>query len=88
MGFVLKNKLIEVENICDKPEEGFLVAAADLKKYLDTAVGTWHTHPGKTSNLSANDYQTFINFPSWDHYIVGTDGVTCYRVSEGRLIVV
>lgn len=88
MGFVLKgNKIVEVENICTKPEEGFLVAAADVKKYLDTAIATWHTHPGKDANLSANDYQTFVNFPHWNHYIVGTDGVRCYKVIEGRVIV-
>lgn len=87
VGFVLKSgEIVEVENVCDKPEEGFEVSTADLAKYINDICATWHTHPGKDSNLSMNDWYGFLNFPDLDHYIVGTDGVSHYRVQNGKVI--
>lgn len=87
VGFVLKNgKIVEVDNVCEKPEEGFDVRGEDILKYTPQAKATWHTHPNADSNLSANDYETFMNWPELDHYIVGTDGVRRFYVEAGELL--
>lgn len=87
MGFVLpQNKTVEVENICHDPEQGFEVRGADILAYIDEAVGTWHTHPDIKSAASDADKRTFLNFPDWDHYIVGTDGISRYVVRDGVVV--
>lgn len=88
MGFILKTgEIVEVENICDDPENGFEIRGEDLLKYIDDVVAAWHTHPGKDSNLTVGDHQSFLNYKDWRHYIVGTDGVTCYVVEDGKVII-
>lgn len=59
----------------------------DMDK-LDNAdtVGTFHTHPGKSANLSYDDYETFMAYPGLKHYIVGKEGVKAYKVVDGRLL--
>lgn len=87
VGFILANgELVEVENVCSEPEQGFEVSGADLVKYEHDAIATWHTHPGKDSNLSVNDYRGFKNWPKLTHYIVGIDGVSGYAIDNGALI--
>ncbi len=87
VGFVLDDStIIEVENICADPEEGFEVRGEDLLRYIDDAVATWHTHPGETSNLSYGDHHSFLNYPDLLHHIIGTDGVTTYAVRNGKVI--
>lgn len=87
VGFVLKSgKIVEVENICDKPEEGFDVSGEDIARYAFDARATWHTHPNKDYNLSANDYNTFLMWPELDHYIVGNNGVRKYVVEDGEVL--
>lgn len=86
-GLILKGgKLVEVQNICSEPEEGFLPDAADLIPHLPNAVGTWHTHPGASANLSVEDAETFVSWPDWLHAIVGEDGVRWYAVKNGAAI--
>lgn len=87
-GFVLKTgEIVEVENICEDRQNGFQVKSEDVFKHLLIAEATWHTHPGASKNLSANDHQAFRNFPEWKHYIIGEDGVACYVVQNGMVIV-
>ncbi|WP_353645774.1 hypothetical protein [Mesorhizobium sp. WSM2239] len=87
VGFVLPNgEIVEVENICVEANEGFEVSGADLIKYQD-AVASWHTHPNAKSTLSNNDWYGFRNYPQWTHLIIGTDGVTSYKVGKGRVLV-
>lgn len=88
VGFLLppKGKVVEVENICSDPENGFEVSAEDLVKYGETALASWHTHPGASSNLSADDFVAFLNYPNMKHYVVGMDGVKCYVVENGKVI--
>lgn len=87
VGFVLADaSLVEVDNICSEPEQGFEVSGADLLKYERTAIATWHTHPGATSVLSTNDYRAFSNYRKLKHYIIGTDGVQCYAFVDGLLV--
>lgn len=87
MGLILNtHKIIELDNICDIPTEGFQVRVEDLLPFEDDMIATWHTHPNQDSNLSVNDYRTFLNYPDLRHYIVGTDGVAEYTVENGKVM--
>jgi proteasome lid subunit RPN8/RPN11 len=88
VGFVLTNgSIVEVENICHDPENGFDVRGEDILKHEDSAEATWHTHPGCDSNLSVGDHETFLGFPHLAHYIIGIDGIRCFKVEKGRVLV-
>lgn len=88
VGFILSNgKLVEVENTSSAPEESFDVSGEDILKYEKTAVASWHTHPGGDSNLSVGDMETFLNWPEWEHYIIGNDGITKFIVKDGEVLV-
>lgn len=88
VGFILKSgEVIEVQNICEKPEEGFDVSGEDIAKYGLDAIATWHTHPNASNNLSMNDHEMFLNWPELSHYIVGTNGVRCYVVEDGEVLI-
>jgi proteasome lid subunit RPN8/RPN11 len=88
VGFILPHgKLVEVENTSANPAESFDVSGEDIIKYEQTAVASWHTHPGDNSNLSVGDMETFLNWPEWDHYIVGNDGITKYIVRDGEVLI-
>jgi proteasome lid subunit RPN8/RPN11 len=88
VGFVMKNgEIIECKNICEDPENGFDVSGEEILRYYPDAEATWHTHPGRTANLSANDYETFVNWPELAHFIVGTDGVKRYVVENGQVLI-
>lgn len=87
VGFVLlDNSVIEVQNTHPNPDNHFDVSAADLIEYEDKIAGTWHTHPGKNSNLSVDDQAAFAMYPEATHYIIGNDGVRSYRF-EGHSLV-
>lgn len=86
-GLVLKgSKIIELENISAEPEKGFEISPNNMVKYEDEMVASWHTHPDHDSNLSEKDYAGFLMWPQIKHYIVGTDGVSCYVVKDGIVI--
>jgi proteasome lid subunit RPN8/RPN11 len=88
VGFILKSgEIVEVENICDDPRNGFEVKGEDLLKYADEAAATWHTHPNTSKVLSVNDYESFLGWPHLKHYIVGVDGIACYVVKDEEVIV-
>ena len=87
VGFIVDDQIVEVENVCHDPINGFEVKGEDLVKYGDTASATWHTHPGQTSNLTFGDHTSFLNYPRMRHYIAGTDGVSAYSVTNGRVII-
>ncbi|CCV12925.1 hypothetical protein [Mesorhizobium sp. STM 4661] len=88
VGFVLKSgKVIEVENICKNPQEGFDVKGEDIALYALTAQATWHTHPKADYNLSANDFNTYLNWPELDHYIIGDNGIRKYIVEDGEVLI-
>lgn len=90
VGFILDNySFIEVKNVATNPEEGFAVSGEDIKEYaINNAIGTWHTHPNATSNLSGEDYTNFFVWDNLFHLIIGKDGVKLYcYVTEGNCIV-
>lgn len=89
VGFILNDgEIVEVENICDKPEEGFEVSPEDIIQFSDRMIATWHTHPDESANLSTNDYENYLEWPHLEHYIIGTNGVAKYVVEDGDVILV
>lgn len=88
VGFVMKNgDVVEVENQCDDPANGFDVSGEDILKYGTDSIATWHTHPDAPKNLSVGDYHTFLSWPSHRHYIIGNDGVAEYYVEDGEVLI-
>lgn len=86
MGLILKDQtLVEIENKCTDPENGFETTGEEFVIYDGQILATWHTHPNQNSNLSAGDNSAFLNWPDLDHYIVGTDGVSRYYVENGKV---
>lgn len=87
VGFILSSgEVVECVNICSDPAEGFDVGDADLDRYIDDAVATWHTHPGGTRLLSVGDYETFRGLSDLLHFIVAPDGVAAYRVDRDAVL--
>lgn len=95
-GFVLKTgRVVEVSNVAEDPVTGFRMKPEEVLTFLSkkraVPVATWHTHPGASPNLSEMDYAGFLQWPEWQHYIVGVrDGkpsVARYDVLEGDVIV-
>lgn len=87
VGFIMPDgDIVEVDNQHPQPDNGFDVSIDDLEKYADTAVATWHTHPGGEANLSLDDHEGFMNYTTLDHYIVGSDGLRRYRVVRGQIV--
>lgn len=87
-GLILDDlSLYELINTSEEPEAG---AALDIKvedlHLLPRTIGTWHTHPNASANLSVGDSQTFVQWPAQIHAIVGTDGVRWYAVKNGAVI--
>lgn len=87
VGFILHDgKVVELDNICSDPENGFEISAEDIIQYEKDIKATWHTHPDATSNLSVDDYKAFLNYPDLDHYIIGRGkNISCYYVSDGKI---
>ena len=87
VGFILSDgSVVEVKNCHPTPKDGFDVCIEDIIKYEDQATGTFHTHPGHTSNLSDVDWVCYLNWPRLLHFIVGSDGVRCFAVRDGAVI--
>lgn len=87
VGFVLEDgSVVECLNVCDDPENGFDVSDADLARYCDQAVASWHTHPDGTKLLSVGDYATFLTNDALVHFIIAPDGVAAYHVVGGAVL--
>lgn len=88
VGFKLQDgTLVEVKNVFPHPLQSFDVAPEELLLYEDTAVASWHTHPGRPANLSADDYAAFRMYPHLEHFILGSDGIKAYKVTaQGDVI--
>jgi len=80
------DEIVEVENVCPDPKNGFDIAGADLIRYGTAAIATWHTHPESGANLSVGDHESFLNYPDLAHYIIGNDGIRRYTVADGRVM--
>lgn len=87
VGFLTKrNKVVEVENRSPIPKDFFEVSQDDLDVNLDNAKAIWHTQPGRTSQLSYDDYLGFLNFPEHQHIVIGLDGLRIYKVEDGQVL--
>lgn len=88
VGFVLQDgTVVEVENVCHDPENGFEVNPRDLVDYEDDLWATWHTHPGSDANLSSDDYAGFLSWPYLYHYVIGKDDIRRFKVVNGQVLV-
>ena len=66
---------------------GYVMSYEDMDKLDDPdTLGSFHTHPGQSANLSYDDYASFLAYPRLVHYIIGSEGVKTYRVVDGRLL--
>ena len=86
VGFIIDKKVVEVENIHPDSKDFFEVSLEDMEQHLDNATAIWHTQPGRTSQLSYEDYLGFLNFPEKAHIVIGLDGVRVYKVEDGQVI--
>lgn len=88
-GYITSTGLIvECENINPNKEENFSLSCDDLEKLEnDDVIATFHTHPGKSPNLSKDDYNSFLNWENLLHFIVGKDKINCYKVTERGTVV-
>lgn len=58
-----------------------------MKKLDDeNTLGTFHTHPNSSSNLSAKDYFSFLSYPRLKHHIYGKQGLKSFRIEGDCLI--
>lgn len=89
-GYVTSSGYVfEVENIHPSPENNFMFSCEDLEKLeKDDIIATFHTHPNKPSNLSKEDYDSFVNWEKLLHFIIGNDKISCYKVSERGTVIV
>ncbi len=88
VGFILfDGEIIEVDNICTDPENGFEVRGRDLVRYGSSAYASWHTHPGKDydANMTMDDHKSFLAYSKLRHFIIGSDRVAEYYVEDGAV---
>lgn len=87
VGIILTDGTIhELENKADDPFSQFRIDPSVLIALEDEIEATWHTHPHGYANLSVADYQTFLAWPQFFHYIVGNDTVICFSVKDNVVI--
>jgi len=86
-GLILKDgQSIECDNIHPEPEKGFEIDPEVILEHLSDLKGTWHTHPKQDSKLSGEDHLCFTQWPDLDHFVLGNEGTTLYKVQEGAVI--
>lgn len=86
-GIITNQGVQELKNASLDPEGGFSYSDEDLNKLNEeTTLATFHTHPNCNSVLTTVDYISFLSYPRLKHYIVGKDGVRCYRIQKGVII--
>lgn len=83
-GFVTEFMIYEVQNICNEPERGFIPSAKDVIDYVEgrNALATWHTHPNDVAELSGEDKLACKVWSNLFHFIVGKDGVRCFKYDK------
>ncbi len=87
VGFVLDDgSVVEVENEAPEPATSFDICTEDLITFGDRAGATFHTHPGSSSNLSVEDHIAFTSWPDLIHNIVGSDGLSSYKIDGGKVV--
>ena len=89
-GYITKDLVVyEVDNVHSDKDNNFMFSCEDLEKLEnEEVIATFHTHPKKTSNLSKEDYDAFVNWEKLLHFIIGQDKISCYKVSERGTVVI
>lgn len=86
-GFILTDgEIVECENVDPNPEIFFEIGTDSIGQYRDRVSATWHTHTNTGPNLSAEDYQAFLSYPDWFHYIISDQEVWCFFVRNKAVI--
>ncbi len=80
--------VVELINVSNDRVKGFSVSGEDLMTWFASgqAKSSWHTHDGKSANLSADDYQGFLNWPEMDHYIISHSAIHRYYTVNGAVL--
>jgi len=84
-------KPLELKNVAEEPKNGFEMDPEQVLAHIGDAIGTWHTHPHSTPNLSGEDYTCFLGWPDLQHHIIGRapDGSTkvmSFIVKDGVVV--
>lgn len=72
-------EIISSTNRSKTPELTFEFTLEDL----EGTIGTWHSHPSGSANLSLMDYQFYQSWANKTHFIISASEVRCYVVSDG-----
>lgn len=83
-GFIIADGTIcEVKNVSGDVMNGFEMSPQDIITHTEKlgATATWHTHPNQDANLSGYDHTTFMSWKKLFHFIIGNDGVRCFKYS-------
>lgn len=88
-GYINSSGVVECKNVHVNPVENFELDFDDLDKMCaKDCFATWHVHVNGTSNLTTMDYRSFQNYPEHYHFVVGKDGLSCYKVNERGVVVI
>lgn len=83
-GVVMESgEVIELENTHPDPQKHFIIMEEDLLK--PGVIGTFHTHPTTSANLSVADYYSFLAYPQLVHYILSSTEIWCFHTINGIL---
>jgi proteasome lid subunit RPN8/RPN11 len=92
-GLVLSDgTTVEIPNIANNPVTSYEMDPEKALPYLTagSVVGTWHTHPASSPDLSGEDYRGFSGWPKLKHHIIGVvDGQTVvksYEIKNGAIL--
>ena len=77
------SSIVDIPNTHPHPENNFQMANAEVEPLLPDAIATWHTHVTGNSNLSLEDFTTFLSLPDLFHVIVGQKDISIYYVKNG-----
>jgi proteasome lid subunit RPN8/RPN11 len=88
VGVVLTDgEIMELSNKAEDPSNTFSIDPEWLCQHQHHIAATWHTHPNAEANLSLADYTTFLAWPIFDHYIVGSDATLRFYVEDGIVFI-
>ena len=80
-------EIVECQNCHIEPENNFTYNFDDLDRLETYGWATFHTHINKSSNLSKEDYDSFQNWYDLIHFIIGNDGISCYKVTDRGTVI-
>lgn len=87
-GFLTSEEVIECKNSSE--DDTFYIPEYETLERMseDDVIATFHTHPNKTANLSKEDFSSFQNWGHLYHFIIGNNGIMCYKVNNRGNVVI